>query len=75
MDSLASAAYWEAEAIAEESRIVKFNKHLRRINKTQSLSIISDNFIRLLRTAASRLAEEAAKIEKNSILDIISYIH
>jgi hypothetical protein len=28
MENLASAAYWEAE------RIGKFNKHLRRINKT-----------------------------------------
>jgi hypothetical protein len=46
MDSLASAAYWEAEAIAEESRIGKFNKHPRRINKTQLISILSDNFIR-----------------------------
>jgi hypothetical protein len=51
-----------AEAIAEEERAGKNNKHLRRTDKTQPLSIISDNFIRLLRTAASRLAGEAAKM-------------
>jgi hypothetical protein len=73
MDSLASADCWEAEAIAEESRIGKFNKHPRRINKTQLISILSDNFIRLLRIAASRLAEEAAKMIRQMSKETVAW--
>jgi hypothetical protein len=71
MDSLASADCWEA--IAEEDRAGKFNKHLRRTDKTQPLSIISDNFISLLRTAASRLAEEAAKMIRQMSKETVAW--
>ncbi|MDR1541752.1 MAG: hypothetical protein LBU32_27965 [Clostridiales bacterium] len=73
MDSLASAAYWEAEAIVEEGRIGKFNKHLRRTDKTQPLSILSDNFIRFLRIAASRLDEEAAKMVRQMSKETVAW--
>ncbi|MDR1542781.1 MAG: hypothetical protein LBU32_33365 [Clostridiales bacterium] len=60
MDSLASAAYWEA--IAEEGRIGEYNRKLRITDKSQLISILPDNFICLLRIATSRLAGEAVKI-------------
>jgi hypothetical protein len=72
MANLASADCWEAEAIAEEERAGK-NKHLRRTDKTQPLSILSDNFIRLLRTAASRLAGEVSNMIRQMSKETVAW--
>ncbi|MDR1537169.1 MAG: hypothetical protein LBU32_04080 [Clostridiales bacterium] len=62
MDSLASGDCRGAEAVAEEGRIGEFNLKLCRTDKTQLISILSDDFIRIFRIAATRLAGESAKI-------------